>query len=219
VTAACPQEDQAMHPSDVRKRILDDHTILRLQLAELRSVVQRVLEGDQSLGLQAHDGGERLRRRFLAHLDLEDRYLVPALRGIGAWGHEPLGRDRVRRSRRIPARQLRWKSSGFRRVDGEGAMLLRRRQATATARFERARSLRSHAYLPPDVESVETMRSLRTSLRGARQRFEAGADPRPPGSRRDIILLPRGHIRKKDGGIFPSLDELLGSASKVANHA
>jgi hypothetical protein len=42
---------------------------------------------------------------------------VPALRGIDAWGHEPLGRDRVRRSRRIPARQLRWKSSGFRRVD------------------------------------------------------------------------------------------------------
>ena len=102
-------------------------------------------------------------------------------------------------------------------------MLLRRRQATATARFERALD-RFETTLTSRPMSSRSRRCGRCARRsagpgsGSRQerthaRLEVVAHPR------DIILLLRGHIRKKDGGIFPLLDELLGSASKVANHA
>ena len=98
-------------------------------------------------------------------------------------------------------------------------MLLRRRQATATARFERALD-RFGATLTSRPTSSRSRRCGRSAGpgSGSRQerthaRLEVVAHPQ------DIILLLRGHIRKKDGGIFPLLDELLGSASKVANHA
>ena len=81
-----------MRPSQVRERILADHGRLRERMAALQEVVERVLEGTPGLEERARHDGEGLRRHFLEHLDLEDRYLVPALREIDAWGEERAAR-------------------------------------------------------------------------------------------------------------------------------
>jgi len=76
-----------MRNSEIRQTILDDHAALRGLFASLRDLLRSAgggAERDQAV----RDLGSALRERFLTHLDLEDRYLVPALREIDAWGEE-----------------------------------------------------------------------------------------------------------------------------------
>lgn len=77
-----------MRPSEVRQTILEDHEALRRSFRKLRDLLHA--EGGDGPERDAHvrELGAALRQRFLRHLDLEDRFLVPALRGIDAWGPE-----------------------------------------------------------------------------------------------------------------------------------
>lgn len=81
-----------MEPGQVRILILEDHARLRALFRELDQVAARVLlgEGEQTLRLRAL--AEGLRERFLRHLDLEDRVLVPAIRQVDARGPERAAR-------------------------------------------------------------------------------------------------------------------------------
>jgi len=82
-----------MKPSEVRRTILDDHAALRALFADLRDLLRRLeQEGDsESSGdrkEQLRELAAALRQRFLRHLELEERTLVPALRRTDAWGEE-----------------------------------------------------------------------------------------------------------------------------------
>ena len=81
-----------MLPSEVRRMILDDHEWLRTQLAEVDDLARRVLEGESGLVERLREIGTTLQTRFLEHLDLEDRHLLPALRDADAWGEERASR-------------------------------------------------------------------------------------------------------------------------------
>ena len=77
-----------MRPSEVRQTILDDHAALRGLFANLRDLLRSGDDGGEGKGEAVRELGAALRQRFLTHLDLEDRYLVPALRKVDAWGEE-----------------------------------------------------------------------------------------------------------------------------------
>jgi hemerythrin-like domain-containing protein len=77
-----------MRASEVRRRILDDHGWLRAVLDDVEEVARRVVEGDLELGVRLRERAAALRERFLSHLDLEDAFLVPALREADDWGEE-----------------------------------------------------------------------------------------------------------------------------------
>lgn len=76
-----------MRNSEIRQTILDDHAALRGLFASLRDLL-RSAGGGAERDRAVRELGAALRERFLTHLDLEDRYLVPALREIDAWGEE-----------------------------------------------------------------------------------------------------------------------------------
>lgn len=73
-------------PRVVRRRILEEHVVLREQLATAAILADLVLDtGDESkvkLSLQAREFYHSLTR----HLDLEDLILAPVLRAADAWG-------------------------------------------------------------------------------------------------------------------------------------
>ncbi len=78
--------------------------------------------------------------------------------------------------------------------------------------------------LPPSRRRVsrdDAMAARVSSAGPATVRGGSGPTPASRSSRtpRDITLLLRDHIRKKDGRIFQLLEEPVGAASKVANHA
>jgi hemerythrin-like domain-containing protein len=75
-------------PSQVRHAILDDHRWLRELLADVEEVARRVGEGDHALADRLRQRARAMRERFLGHLALEERYLVPALRETDAFGDE-----------------------------------------------------------------------------------------------------------------------------------
>jgi hypothetical protein len=75
-----------MEPAAVRQRILEDHQVLRAMIAECDALVQRARGGEDGLDGALREAGGRLQARLLAHLDLEDRILAPALRDADAWG-------------------------------------------------------------------------------------------------------------------------------------
>lgn len=77
-----------MQPSQIRRRILEDHARLRERFSELDEVARRILEGEAELAPRLRSLAEGVREEFLAHLDLEDAILVPALREVDAWGPE-----------------------------------------------------------------------------------------------------------------------------------
>jgi hypothetical protein len=75
-----------MKPSEVRRRVLDDHGTLRALLGGLEATARQVLAGEsdllESLRLQAEALLERLDR----HMHWEDVHLRPALLESDAWG-------------------------------------------------------------------------------------------------------------------------------------
>ena len=77
-----------MRPSQVRARILEDHTALRRRLDEIERLANDVIANER-----CHIGGLRARAEDLLttlreHMDWEDRYLAPALEDADAWGPE-----------------------------------------------------------------------------------------------------------------------------------
>jgi hypothetical protein len=75
-----------MKPSEVRRRVLDDHGTLRVLMDALEATARQVLAGEsdllESLRLQAEALLERLER----HMHWEDLHLRPALLEADAWG-------------------------------------------------------------------------------------------------------------------------------------
>jgi iron-sulfur cluster repair protein YtfE (RIC family) len=91
-----------MLPSEIRQRILDDHGQLRRLFADLRELLGEPAAGPSAGAVR--ELAAALRQRFLAHLDLEERLLVPALRDADAWGAERA--DRIAREHALQRAQL-----------------------------------------------------------------------------------------------------------------
>src|SRR5262245_30025003 len=74
-----------MDPSQVRKRILHEHRVIRDQLLELETELDKLAVDEQRLNSVI-----LIARRLLvdlsAHTELEDAILAPALRELDAWG-------------------------------------------------------------------------------------------------------------------------------------
>lgn len=81
-----------MRPSEVRRTILDEHAALRARLADLRDAIRQGTGDPEERRERVRALAASLRERFLRHLELEDRTLIPALRRADAWGEERAGR-------------------------------------------------------------------------------------------------------------------------------
>jgi len=77
-----------MQPSEVRAMILADHNEVRRLLDEVEALVARVGAGDVASTPRLRESGATLHDKLSRHLDLEDRYLAPALRDADGWGEE-----------------------------------------------------------------------------------------------------------------------------------
>jgi hypothetical protein len=85
-----------MQPSEIRRRILDDHETLRAMLASVERIAGEVLGGDAEQKGPLRFEGETLLGRLAEHMAWEDRYLRPALletAGFGEVRAERLDRD------------------------------------------------------------------------------------------------------------------------------
>jgi hypothetical protein len=77
-----------MEPSRVREAILEQHADLRERLAELRALAASATGSDEQAAIALRESGLQVLAILGSHLDFEDRYLVPALREVDAWGDE-----------------------------------------------------------------------------------------------------------------------------------
>ncbi len=86
-------------PSAVRRRILADHTVLRGMLQRIEVLARSVLEGKDGLGEELRQQASALEASLRAHLELEERILVPALLEADAWGPQRVERFHVEHAR------------------------------------------------------------------------------------------------------------------------
>lgn len=77
-----------MRPSDVRRRVLEDHAHIRRLLENLEKLVALYEKGDASVCEPLRDKGLELHAFLCEHLDREDVILAPALLEADAWGEE-----------------------------------------------------------------------------------------------------------------------------------
>ncbi len=80
-----------MRPSEVRRRILEEHARLRGLLSEVESLVELLRQGHEEMEPSLRERGTELHDFFLRHLELEDVILVTALREADGWGDERAG--------------------------------------------------------------------------------------------------------------------------------
>ena len=83
-----------MKPSELRARVLADHVQLRKLLSEVIGVATRTLAGEKTNPTRLHAKARQLRGALLAHIDMEDKLLYPAIVDVDAWG--PVRGDRMR---------------------------------------------------------------------------------------------------------------------------
>jgi len=81
-----------MRPSEIRKTILEQHQELRGLLAKVDALAKRAVAGEAGCAEELRQSGRTLLDKLVAHLDLEDRSLVPAVRDADAWGEERAAR-------------------------------------------------------------------------------------------------------------------------------
>ena len=78
-----------MRPSEVRRRVLEDHGGLRADLDRIEALAR---EADESrvAGVtdQLRREAQRILERLRMHMEWEEQHLVPALRAADAWGEE-----------------------------------------------------------------------------------------------------------------------------------
>jgi hemerythrin-like domain-containing protein len=77
-----------MKPSEVRRRILEEHTRIRALLDAVEELVARFQRGDPAVREPLRERGMELHDALCEHLDREDRILTEALRQADAWGEE-----------------------------------------------------------------------------------------------------------------------------------
>jgi hypothetical protein len=75
-------------PSELRQAVLAQHVVIAELLDEVESAARRVQGGDGSLLGRLRERGRELHARMAEHLDFEDRFLVPVVRDVDAWGPE-----------------------------------------------------------------------------------------------------------------------------------
>ncbi|MAE94682.1 MAG: hypothetical protein CL910_08490 [Deltaproteobacteria bacterium] len=73
-------------PSEVRRRVLEDHVRVRLALQELRSSAEWARTGVSDRGPNLRQEAGRFTDFFFQHLEMEEEILLPTLRGVDAWG-------------------------------------------------------------------------------------------------------------------------------------
>ena len=77
-----------MKPSDVRRKILEDHHRIRRLLRPTEDLARSVSLGESDLADSLRRLGALLLERLAAHLEWEDRHLGAALSEADAWGPE-----------------------------------------------------------------------------------------------------------------------------------
>lgn len=106
-----------MNPSQLRKKILAEHVIIRGKVKEAEALAGRVLGGDATAELPMRAHATDLVELFREHLEMEDALLVPTLRNIDAWGQ--IRAERV-------AREHEWQRAALERLEQAA-----KREATA----------------------------------------------------------------------------------------
>lgn len=74
-----------MRTSTVRKRILEEHRVLRDKLDVLELLIDGLSEDPKRCSAVSRSARDGL-RRLVAHVQLEDAILAPVLRDVDAWG-------------------------------------------------------------------------------------------------------------------------------------
>lgn len=77
---------KSLKPSQVRARILREHSALRQQLVPLAALAAQLEAGRPGIRALAVERVQGLYRALRDHIDFEDQLLAPALREIDAWG-------------------------------------------------------------------------------------------------------------------------------------
>ncbi len=77
-----------MDPSQVRRKILDEHEQLRARLDVLEERAKELSGGDSTRAAPALEGLRTMHQLFFDHLALEEAILVPALRETDSFGPE-----------------------------------------------------------------------------------------------------------------------------------
>lgn len=97
-----------MKPSEIRRKVLADHTFLRGMLASLESLAREVLEGNRRLVGALRLEGEGLLETLQRHMAWEEQHMAPALREADAWGQARVDRlfDDHREQREMLANAL-----------------------------------------------------------------------------------------------------------------
>ena len=118
-------------PGQVRRRILSEHQDLRRLLTEVTRLAQEAREAAEDSGPASgalRDGTRRLHAMLMAHLDLEDRILVPAIRDADGFG--PVRAQQLAAEHAAQREELEITLGAVARAFGSGAEL-----ATHVARF------------------------------------------------------------------------------------
>jgi iron-sulfur cluster repair protein YtfE (RIC family) len=80
------RDDSSLQASEVATRILAEHALLRPILRETRLLADRVAKGDEGARAPLRAFALMLYEKLVAHIELEDRILAPAVRNITGWG-------------------------------------------------------------------------------------------------------------------------------------
>ena len=75
-----------IYPSEVRRQIFEQHKELRVMLEDIQDLAHHVLGGEADGAQPLREKAEQLYESLGRHLDVEDAFLVPALRETDAFG-------------------------------------------------------------------------------------------------------------------------------------
>ncbi len=75
-----------MKPSELRARVLAEHVQLRKLLSEVIGVATSALAGEKTNPTGLYAKARQLRAALLAHIDMEDKLLYPAILEVDASG-------------------------------------------------------------------------------------------------------------------------------------
>ena len=101
-------------PSAVRGRILSDHAVLRRMLDRMEVLARSVLQGKDGLGDELRLQAGALEAGLRAHLELEERILVPALLEADAWGPQRVERFHAEHERQREMMDALWRARPLR---------------------------------------------------------------------------------------------------------
>ncbi|MDJ0864629.1 MAG: hemerythrin domain-containing protein [Myxococcota bacterium] len=81
-----------MNPTEIRRRVLQDHEALRERLVALAELARQVADGDTDQARTLRGEAALFLEVLGTHMKWEDRFLRPALADADAWGKERVAR-------------------------------------------------------------------------------------------------------------------------------